>query len=512
MPVRFTSEKDFNSPKSKKSSFGQDVAETMGSLYEPTKGFLREGIKGLAGLATLDNPFMHEPLQGGLEQTFPEVGLGNEEKTPSLGTKFGERFGRILGWGGFFNPASAAGSAVAGQTAEQAGFGPVGQTVAEVGASLRLPGKGASANQTGKIAQPRIKTKGASPSEAGLITKGRLTQQLNRVNEEAAELGKSIGQGNQKFKQITSAIERNEPIKQRFDQFFSTLENYTHAQNQPFRNMKPLNDFLANESRLYQGTGSPTKLSKFVMDEIQGWQTSGSDKWYNLFRRYRLNNQRKQELLSDITIDPKLKREQVSYLSRMNDSLKDTFKANLPPNHPWLGAFEQSNDAYSSYLNTVQARKILQPLVTKNMTDAQLNKFLSNDKGWQDLERFLGPQESGNLKDILKDLQSARNSLQSMQRFPSGSKALAELAKSAFLKEAGLGKLAVLLQLPKAWKWAVGQYYSSPSFQGNLHELAEALSEQNSTAAGIALSKMGEAPEKKEEKKVRFTPSGNKDK
>lgn len=504
MAIRFTPEGESLTPKvSKSSQLLKNIGKRAGGT---AKEFTREALKGVYGLsrmmpgATLGTPEFSEEEQ---EKYLGKVGLtpAEEKGTPE---KFAGRYGRIFGFGGFFNPVASLIPTVAGQAAEELGAGPKVQSAVEFLTGLKGAGKGKSVQQTGKIAQPRVATKGVSPKEAGKITSSRLSKQVERVNEEASELAKDIGKGNKKFEMISGSIQKGEPIKDRFNKFFTNLENYTHANNQPLNNLKPLDNFLSNEAKLYQQTGAPTDLSQFVMNEIDQWKSSGSNNWYNLFRRYRLNNQKSQELARNPNIDPSIRRQKMSFLSRMNESIGETFKNSLPPNHPWINAFEQSNNAYSSYQNTLQAKRVLDPLISKNMPDAQLTNFINNPRVWEDLERFLGPKDSNGLKSILTDLQTARRALKGMQKFPKGVALLKELGKGALLKSVGLSKLYALMQLPNALKWAVGRYYSSPSFQGNLHEFVSALTENNVQGAFRALENMKEEKPEEEKKEIRF--------
>lgn len=523
MPIRFTDPKQggtqtINEPE--RPSWAPAAEAAYQYVARPAIKGAREAIKGgynLASLATtiLTNGMFKEPLpEGVLEKGLQALGLeepemmgkplpGSEALTQATG-----RFGRIYGGGGFLNPAVALGATGAGEAAKGLGLGETGQNIAEIAASLRGAGPGAPVQQTGKIAQPRIVTRGTPVKQAGSITKNRLTQQVNRVNEEAAELAKNIGQGNQKFQKITGSIERNEPIQARFNKFFTDLENYTHANNQPLQNIKPMANFLSNEARLYQQTGAPTDLGKFVMGEINGWRNEGSDNFYNMFRRYRLNNQRIGEIGRDFNIPSPLRNQQISFLRRMNDAIGETFRENLPKDNPWLQAFEQSNEAYSSYKNTEQAREVLQPLLQKSMTPAKAQQFLDNDRYWEGLTRFLGKEEVGSMRQILQDLIQAQSALKSMQRFPEGMEFLRSLAPGIALKEVGLGKIAALLQFPKAYKWALGKFYSDPSFQGNWHEFVQALAKRNLPAALQAARKLGEPEEEKKERpKIRATPA-----
>jgi hypothetical protein len=105
------------------------------------------------------------------------------------------------------------------------------------------------------------------------------------------------------------------------------------------------------------------------------------------------------------------------------------------------------------------------------------------------MERFLGPQEASNLKEVLTDLQQARSALQSMKRMPGIWEGLKE---KGMLGALGFKTLAALLSVPYATKWAVGRYFSSPEFATNMKELSKALLEENIPAISNALKKIEE--------------------
>lgn len=507
MAIDFKTDEEFKEGRKQQiKSLHPSGADTKpGKLFAPAKEFVREGIKGAYRLSTFLSP-VKRLTEEEQNKYLSQVGLGETPpEEQNVVTKGSARLGGIVGSGGFMNPAAALTSAGGGQVAEELGAPPWLQTVVELALGLRSSGGGSPIQQTGRIAQPRASATQQAPAARGRITTSRLTHQMNRVNEEAAQLAQNIGTGNRRFQLINQAIDRQHPIQQRFNQFFTNLENYTRASNRPIQNTQPLTDFLSNEARLYQGTGAQTDLGNFVMNEVNGWNQHGVNDWYNMFRRYRLNNQRIREIRGNQNIAPGLRRQQSSFLERMNDSLRDTFRQNFSANDPWMRAFEESNSAYHAYQNTLGARQILQPLIQRNMTDAQLQRFLGNPERWEQLERFLGPHDANAMRQILQDIQTARNGLRSIQRFPGGLRGAINLLKLPALKSAGLGKLGALLSTRDAFQWAVGRYYSSPQFQGTFHEFAEALARGNTNAAAIALNKIGEEREEKN-KGIKFTP------
>jgi hypothetical protein len=220
-------------------------------------------------------------------------------------------------------------------------------------------------------------------------------------------------------------------------------------------------------------------MSKFAMDEINGWQHQGKNDFYNMFRRYRLNNERSREIRANRDLPRDIRNQQLSFLSRMNEGISESFRQSLPPNHPWLEAFESSNQAYGAYQNTLQARRVLDPLLHGNMTDADATRFLDNPRIWEDIERLLGPAESTNLRQILNDVRTAKGALRGLKRFPQGWQAIMQAIKGPLAKSVGLGKLIPLLHAKEGWDWAVGRHYANPQFQGTFHQFTEALVDRN---------------------------------
>ena len=416
------------------------------------------------------------------------LGIPKEEIRPK--EKFMGRWGRFVGatpgWPGSI--AVSGTGALGGQAAEEAGFGPMGQMIAEIGSSLRFPKK-PSLQKLNKINQPRVVTKNILPNKGGAITQQRLESQLSRVNREAAEIAKDIGSRNKKFSVVSEAIDKKYPIDKKFDAAFDTLENISKAHNSHLKNTKPLYDFLDAELSKYANTGAPTFMSEFIKKEAEGLLKSCKNELYPMFRRYRLNNQRFKEVRTDPNFPLAFKTEALCYLSRMNKAIDESISQSLPKDSSWTKSFRGLNDMYGAYQNTKTVKKILDPILQKTVDDKKLKSFLSNTSTWEEMERFLGPQEASNLKEVLTDLQQARSALQSMKRMPGIWEGLKE---KGMLGALGFKTLAALLSVPYATKWAVGRYFSSPEFATNMKELSKALLEENIPAISNALKKIEE--------------------
>lgn len=425
--------------------------------------------------------------------------FGFEKKEQSVGEKHAGRMGRLFagaavipGVGIPLAGSTALTGSTAGQIAEEMGFGPTGQSIAEIAASLRFPSKSAQ-SPISSIRQPRIITKGTLPEHAGNVSYRRVGEQLTRVNQEANALAQNIGKNNRPFQNISLAIDEGVPIQQNFNKVFTNLENITHRFNAPLQDMKPLNDFIASEMRLYQGTGAPTFMGNLITKELGAWQQTGQNGLYNVFRRYRLNNERIREIISDPNFPPAFRNQAVGFFTRMNQAISESISASLPKNSRWLQAFEQSNNAYSNYMNTLQVRRVTQPLMQGSLSDAKLTKILSDGRFWENVERFLGQEESQNLKSVLTDLKTARNGLQSMKKSPPFWRGV--------LRHLGVrslaGKLvASLFNIPSSWRWIKGMYYSSPEFSRSFGELSSAITERNVPAMVTAAKKVAEEKEK----------------
>lgn len=436
-----------------------------------------------------------------------------EESTQEQGLgRFGRSFGGAASIPGIglktaFSTAFT-GSGLA-ELAKSLGASPKVQNITEILGSLRAGGN-TPVKQLGKIKQPNISAKNISAKSAGFITPDRLTQQLAKVGEDASKIASDIGSSSPTFKTISNSIKHGAPIQKKFDNVFSGLEDVAQHFNPPINTSK-LDSFLTKEAAQYSKTGAPTGLSTFVNSEVQGWQKEGASSLYNVYKRYRLNNQRIREIIDSTPSYQKmsaLQKQQISFLSRMNDSIKDSFKDSLSSNLPavpgqtgnqsslWLKTFEDSNKAYGNYQNTKMATKILDPILHGNITDKQITSFLGNERNWEDLERFLGKDETSKLKGVLQDLQLARNSLQSIPK----KEVSGDLMKHAlFYMIPKLGPVMSLLSLPKAWQWAKGRYSSSTEFQSSFHDLAKALSEKNIPAIRRASEEL--KSDKKEPKK-----------
>lgn len=459
------------------------------------------------------------PTSEQVSQFLEMLGIKKEENTPQeqgLG-RFGRGFGGGLATPGV-GPQLALGTAFTGagaaELAKAAGAGETGQNIAELIGTLRAPRARPTQGQN-RVRQPRVVEKGIPPREAGFISPERLEQQLTRVAGEASDIASNIGAQNPTFQTISRSIEAGHPIQQRFNQVFTQLEDVAREFN-PAINTQPLDSFLANEAQRYANTGAPTELGRFITNEINGWQRQGQPSLYNTFRRYRLNNERTREIIESVPRNERLsnlQRQQINFLSRMNEAIDNSFRNSLSPNLPavpgqtgnqsslWLRTFEDSNRAYSNYLNTRTARNILQPIINRNATDRQITGFLTNQRNWDDLQRFLGPQETNHLHQLLDDVVTARNSLQAFRRRD----VTPELVRNALVGMIpGVGKLSHLFSLPTLWNWAKGRYQSSPSFQQNFHDLTKSLSERNINGIRKAAESIRDEDKGKEKKKKTF--------
>lgn len=457
--------------------------------------------------------FSSRPTSSKVSQLLENAGIKKQEESPAeqgLG-RWGRGFGSLLSFG--TNPLTAAGLSATGAGAaeigKEAGIGETGQNVLEAIGSLRYKPKAPKPKT--EIGQPRLNERGISGQEAGFISPERATQQLNRINSEAAEIASDIGKSSKPFQQISQSIKRGEPIQKRFTQVFTGLEDVAQKFN-PKIHLQPLDDFLLKEGGRYAQTGAATELGKFIKDQIQGWQTNGKDNLYNAFRRYRLNNEKIGEIIDSVPRGERLsefQKKQIGFLGQMNNALDQSFSKSLSSNVPtvagqtgnqsnlWLKTFQDSNKAYNQYLKTKQANSILNPILEKNVTDKQIETFLNNHKNWDELDKFWGKEETGSLKTLLNDMLRARKGIQSIPKKEVGS----EVAKHALLSLIpGLGKVTSLLSIPKVWNWARGRFHSGPKFQKDFHELANALVEQNAEAITSAVSKLGKEEEKPKRK------------
>lgn len=476
------------------------------------------------GEADISPEYGNFPTMSQVSQVLEKLGIPKEElSTAEQGFgRFGRGFGGGLSAG--LKPTTALSTAFTGAGAAElgkaAGLGETGQSILEILASLRLPGLG-SLQRAARIRQPRIVERGVQPRQAGFISPEQLQSQLNRVGREAAEIAETIGEHHPTFQNISEAIERGAPIAERFNQVFTGLEDTARHFN-PQLNTQPLDNFLTQEAGRYAQTGAPTELGRFITGEIQGWIQQGGKGLYNVYRRYRLNNERIREIIDSIPRNERmsnLQRSQINFLSRMNESIRDTFQHSLGSRAPaipgqgggneWLTAFNESNNAYSQFLNTRLARRIIDPIMHGNVTDRQLNTFLADRRNWEDLNRFLGPEETGRLRELLTDTQTARNALQSMPQRDVTAEAIRHGVTTMITKHVPFGKaISAAISLPRLWQWARGQYHSRPSFQRSFHELTQAIVERNVPAVKKAIDEI--AKEKEPEKKPRYKLSRKK--
>lgn len=467
------------------------------------------------------------PTSSQVSQILEQYGIPKKEETP--GEKGAGRFGRLFG-GAAVTPGVGLGTAAstaftgagAGELTRKAGFGEKTQAAAEILGGLRFRGK--PITPTEKIRQPRISKGEITPRKTGFISEKLLNQRLEKVGEEAAELASTIGKEHPTFQRISKAIEEGVPIQKRFDEKFSSLEELAKHVEAPV-NSKPLDSFLVNEAHKYTGIGEHTDLSKFVTDQINGWQKNGGNSLYKMMRRYRLNNEKLKEIRQSAPPYQKLTdadRQKINFLTRMNDSIKESMKSTfgetkLPAipgeggkasvGQKWFKGFEQLNDAYSGFKNTETAKRVLDPILKNQVSETDLGKFLSNQRNWEDLNRFLGPEETQKLHTLVEDVVKARNALKSI---PKGDINKELTNKLLFNLIPGVGsKISGILSLPKLWDWAKGRYYSAPEFQQNFHELVQGLVENNIQAVNLAASKI-KAEEKPKKRKFEFIESTEK--
>lgn len=462
------------------------------------------------------------PTRSQVDKILTQQGIPKEEKTEA--EKGLGRFGRNTGsfavtpGVGLANAAKIGfTSAGAGELARKAGLGEAGQALAEIGGSLRFKGKPITPQN--KISQPRVLTKDKNAKKAGFISDKLLSKRLDDLGEEASKLAADVGSDHPTFKKISNAIDTGVPIKERFQQKFSSLEELAKNVDQPV-NSNALDSFLSNEAHRYTGVGADTDLSKFVSEQITGWQKSGGDSLYKMFRRYRLNNDKWKEIQQSVphsSMLPDSSKQKMNFLTRMNDSIKDSIKSSFEsgkeiaipgqsspssPGRQWFNAFEKTNDAYSQFKNTQTVKRILDPILKGNVSEKDLNKFLSNQRNWEDITRFLGPEEGEKLHTLVEDVVKAKNALESL---PKGD-IIQDLTSKALLGLIPGGKkVLTALSIPKLWNWAKGRYYSSPEFQSNFHELVQGIIENNPQAIKLASDKI--KSEDKPKRPITFIPN-----
>lgn len=467
-----------------------------------------EELPGLAQGAETAPEFGTLPSSSQISSLLDMLGFGKQEE--SRLEQAGGRFGRGFGGGLAFStgPLAALSSALTGTGAAELvkslGGGETLQNWADFLGSLRFGNL--SPKQTNKVRQPRLVEKNVSPTKAGFISPERATQVLNRVNEEAAQVASEIGKNQPKFKQISDLIDKNAPIQKTFDSIFEGLETTANNFNSKI-NTAPLDQFLSKESAKFSNIGAPTDLSSFIMDQINGWIKSGKDDLYSAFRRYRLNNGKIREIIDSVPKDQILSRtnrEQIDFLARMNKEIANSFRQSTGTaqkgTSQWVNIFENTNKDYADFLNTKMAKSILDPILEKNVTENQINKFVNNKRNWEDLDRFMGKDESKKLHTLLTDVTKARNAI---NRFPKKDVPGEILKHTILSKIPGVGSASTAVAIPKIWNWAKGRYFSSPSFQKSFHELTEALIEQNMPAINKAIDKI-EREEEKPNKKSSF--------
>lgn len=468
----------------------QALIEREASLLSPEKerefaeaviAHAAESDVGLPARGTL-------PTSSQIDKFLELAGIPKEEEADI--ERYAGRVGRIYGGsealGLPLGLKTSAISGLGGHLVEEAGGGPIPQALAEIGLSLKSGKVGSKAAPT-KIKQPRIVTKDVPPEKAGTISSARQKAVVEKLDKQAVRLSEDVVKDATDFKKISAEIEKKSPIQENFNKFFDNLENFSHEANVPLRDVKPLNDFLAKEARLYEATGAPTFMSKLINQEINGWRAAGKDELYSLYRRYRLNNRRIREIMSDPTFPFSERKEAIGFFTRMNEAITGSLERSLPEDSQWLKLFKSGNESYSNYLNTLEVKRILDPLMKGDLTNKQLTRTLESDRFWRSAERILEPQKAQELRTVLTDLQQARNAIMSMKESP---EILNSLLKYGLTKQFIGDFLSKIMSVPKMIKWGMGRYYSSPEFDKNLKEFLKAFSENNAEAIASSINKL----------------------
>lgn len=338
-------------------------------------------------------------------------GPGEAETTPG---RYAGRIGRIYGstapFGGF-NPIPAAAAGTVGQTVEELGGGPLSQIASEIVTLIATQGKGGASVANNKAAQDKIRrlkdlgysdqditlaiNAAKSPTGAKTLkTKiAKPTAASEAAFEGASKRSEELFQGvlNKAFPGLEEGIPSME--KAASEVYGKVAEN---AKNLPIKDASKLNstieEVMADVENTLANTPDEKTFVNFLKEATDKLKNNSSaDTFINFYQR--LNKMGR-------WIDPSKKE---ILLTKVKDSLKETFRRQGPQGEKLASEFETANKAWQRLSQAEEVSSMLASSFTEEGANFQkLYNTVQKPKNYKQLEKSVGKESASKLKQIAK--------------------------------------------------------------------------------------------------------------
>lgn len=308
----------------------------------------------------------------------------------------------------------------------------------------------------------------------GIISQERQANLIEGLNKEASEITKKTSE---KHLPTLADIEAGKDLRADFDKNFSEIKK-TAAKYNPEVNIQPINKFLRETASEYRDIPDLHKDARKIMKEIARYRTRPASNLDPLLRIYRSNNKK----ISDIGELSRIKgshREYVNFLRDVNKNIVESFKITFPEDSSWLKQFLDYNSKYSDYINTLQTKEMLRPMLEGKATAEDIKKLAENPLQQKLLIKRMGKEGGQEIIDLAKELKEA---IESIEKIPARKWTKAELA---MLGAAGIPlfgtKFKAISAIPVARR-IYGYWLTKPLKRKALHKAYQAVKKGDAEA------------------------------
>lgn len=403
------------------------IEETARSVVAPA---LSEGISSLGGLPidliNMVGGFEGSPIgekireyasSEGIKKTITEPLrekiFGQVTDEEAMGTQAARRFGRLAGPAALAGPLALTGAALgatAGQIAQEKGYGPIGQAVAEISgivgpqAAKNIVSLAKSSKEPIKqLTMPRIGPKG---TKVGIITSEKQKNVIERLNKEAASISKNILEEKQP---LIKQIEQGVDFESEWEKGFGKVKQLAEKAN-PHINTSSLGLFMYDESRKYSGVPKLSPEAEKIVKEVRAFGKKTPENLNDLLKTYRQNNKKVRNVYETSRVTGK-QQEYVDFLMDYNRQIINSVKETLPKDSAWVKMFEDTNAKFKSYKDAKAAENLLKPILGENPTLDRLTKYAADPQIQKKLSLYLGQDGADQISKLAADLKIARESV-----------------------------------------------------------------------------------------------------
>jgi hypothetical protein len=455
--------------------------------FEKPLSVVKAGAKGvLEGVQNIN------PLQPGsmipqsvrqqvMEQVLPD--LGEEEE------KIARRGGKLLPMVALGPEAAEAKliqlalGTTAGELAEQAGAGELGQGLAEVGGTS-LPNVLKTTTQTLKnIAGKKItetlpsgltKPRAVESNLNKVATIGKKTQAeaIEKLNKEASQLTRqSVEKNIPLFRQVEAGFDQS-----KIDKAFSNLEK-TAERSRVTLDLEPTFQLMDQYADKYKGVPNPHGDALKIQKEVQAFRKKPPNTLNRALKTFRSNNKKLREINEKSLVEG-TQAEYTKFLRDENKAITESFRQTLGADNEWVKQFESMNSITSKIKTAEKVMADLEPLLQgRNLTPKSLEKLAFDKKSQKKLAvRMKDENAAKEIIQIAKDLHEARTAI---KKIPKTALHKWELAAPMTYFIPGLHALPGVYAGQKIGRHMLGYWLSKPETRRAYGKALDAIKNQN---------------------------------